>query len=78
MPSRRKLTPRAAFILAGAAGKGLTLADIQVRARAHASVFYRVVRGERTSARIDRVIAHAIGVCPRELRNLRRSQQPTR
>lgn len=68
MPSRRKLNPRRAFIRGLAESQGLNLADIQVRARAHASVFYRVVRGERKSARIDRVIARALGITLRQLR----------
>lgn len=63
MPRRAaKVSPRAAFIRGLAAVQGKSLAAIQAKSGVHASVFYRVVRGERTSRRVDGAIARELGI----------------
>lgn len=71
--SRTEVSPRAAFIRGLAAVQGLSLAAIQEASGVHASVFYRVVRGERTSAKVDRLICRFLGVKPDTLRQLNKS-----
>jgi len=53
-----------------AALQGKSLADIAKRAKVHPSVFYRVVRGERTSKRLERFIARELGVTVATLRRV--------
>jgi lambda repressor-like predicted transcriptional regulator len=60
--SPSSIAAKAAIIRGLAALHGKSLADIQRRSGVHHSVFYRVVRGERTSRRLDRFIAKEIGV----------------
>lgn len=65
-----KAHPKAQFIRGLAAIQGRSLPAICRAARVHPSVFYRVIRGERTSARIDRAIAKELGITPTALRRL--------
>jgi hypothetical protein len=39
----------------------------------HRSVFYRVLRGERSSAKVDRAIAKELGITIQTLRNMGKS-----
>lgn len=70
MPTRRKLNPRQAFLMAAALRQGMTMADLHAAARVHASVFYRWARGECTSARLDRLAARKLDFPVRQLRSL--------
>lgn len=59
---RTSSSRKAALITALAALRRIPMRDLAQGSRVHASVFYRVVRGERTSARVDRYIARRLGV----------------
>lgn len=69
MSKRRPMTRKEAYIRQYAAAAGIRLPEIKTKARCAASVFYRIVRGDATSARIDGVIATAIRRPVDELRN---------
>ena len=61
--STKRIPSRKAALIAGLAGfRGVRLADLAAGSRVHPSVFYRVVRGERTSSKIDRYIARRLGI----------------
>ena len=76
MSTTRKRTParsrKAALVRALAALQGKDLLAIARKARVHHSVFYRVVRGERTSARIDGILSRELGIDRAVLRGLGR------
>lgn len=57
-------------IVAIAASQGISVADLCRRARVHKTVFHRVLKGERTSARVDAYIARALGVRISTIRRL--------
>jgi hypothetical protein len=71
------MTAKERFIRQHAAARGLRLTQILARAKCARSVFYRVVRGTATSARIDKVIARALGLSVAEYTALRVSRDPT-
>ncbi|OHD21746.1 MAG: hypothetical protein A2Y38_14530 [Spirochaetes bacterium GWB1_59_5] len=64
------ITAKAALIRSLALMQGKSLPDILRRSRVHRSVFYRVVRGERTSARVNRILARELGITLGTLRRL--------
>lgn len=68
------ITAKSAMIRGLAAIQGKSLAEIQRRSGVHRSVFYRVIRGERTSARINRIIARELGITQTSLRNLKETR----
>lgn len=59
---RNPIPRKAALVTAMAALKRIRMSDLAAGSRVHPSVFYRVVRGERTSARVDRYLARRLGV----------------
>lgn len=61
---------KAQLIRGMAAFKGMSLSALAKEAPVHQSVFYRVVRGERTSAKVDRYLARRLGVTVRTLREM--------
>jgi len=64
------ITAKAALIRSLALMQGKNLPEIQRRSRVHRSVFYRVVRGERASARVNRILARELGITLGTLRRL--------
>lgn len=62
MTKRKPMTRKERFIRQQAAARGLRLPEIHARAHCARSVFYRVVCGTAVSARVDSVIAKALGV----------------
>lgn len=63
MAKSKRVPCRKAALIAGLAGfRGIRMAELAAGSRVHPSVFYRVVRGERTSSRIDRYIARRLGI----------------
>ena len=71
--STKTLTPKAAMVRGLALLQGKDLADICRRSGVHRSVFYRVIRGERTSDRVDRLISRELGIAVKVLRDTRRN-----
>jgi transcriptional regulator with XRE-family HTH domain len=61
-----------------AALQGRTLAELARRAGVHRSVFYRIVRGERTSARVNRYLARELGLTAAGLRSTVRTPRRVR
>lgn len=51
-----------------AALHGTSLSALASGAPCHTSLFYRVLRGEKTSARVDRYLARRLGVTVRMIR----------
>ena len=74
--STPRFTPKASLIRGLALLQGKDLADICRRSGVHRSVFYRVVRGERTSDRVDRLLARELGVTLRTLRTTTSHPRP--
>jgi|GEM_PF-7105847 len=66
------MTAKARLIQGLAALHGKSLAEVCRKSGVHRSVFYRVVRGERQSARVDRVIARELGITVDSLRSIAR------
>ena len=63
-------TAKARLIRSLAAVQGVSLHAVAKQSGIHPSVFHRVVRGERRSARIDRIIARSLGINLRTIRRL--------
>ena len=56
-------------MIRGLAGvQGRPLAEVARKCGVHKTMFYRVVKGTRTSARIDRIIARELGLTVDALR----------
>ena len=55
-------TPKESLIRGIAAVQGIRLLDICTKCKVHKTMFYRVIKGTRTSARIERIICQELGI----------------
>lgn len=69
MTKATKQASRKAAVIRGLAHlQGVDLADVAKKSGVHKSVFYRVIRGERASQKVDRLLARELGVKVKVLR----------